>query len=144
MLDEIEQELQLSTYAVNYPIGMGDLFQGVFDRRSRAFHLFERVTHGSKEAPEKIIPLSDPAIEQYLEQKLYYQVKEELEGLYANAIALLLEESRFATEVCPLGHAGQFVPVNSSTTAILLVGAVSTRFCAIVIVVSPIINTTKE
>ena len=32
LLDEIEQELGLQTYAVNWPIGMGDRFKGVFDR----------------------------------------------------------------------------------------------------------------
>jgi peptide chain release factor 3 len=35
LMDEIEQELGLATYAVNYPIGTGDQFQGVFDRRTR-------------------------------------------------------------------------------------------------------------
>ena len=52
LLDEIEQELGLSTYAVNWPIGMGDQFKGVFDRRKRQFHLFERTAHGSKEAKD--------------------------------------------------------------------------------------------
>ena len=31
LLDEIEKELGLQTYAVNWPIGMGDRFKGVFD-----------------------------------------------------------------------------------------------------------------
>jgi peptide chain release factor 3 len=35
LMDEIEQELGLATYAVNYPIGTGDQFQGVFERRTR-------------------------------------------------------------------------------------------------------------
>ncbi|MEO0647383.1 MAG: GTP-binding protein, partial [Cyanobacteria bacterium J06650_10] len=42
LLDEIEQELGLTTYAVNWPIGMGEFFKGVFDRRKRQVHLFER------------------------------------------------------------------------------------------------------
>ncbi len=41
LLDEIEQELGLQTYAVNWPIGMGDRFQGVFDRRKQQIPLFE-------------------------------------------------------------------------------------------------------
>lgn len=81
LLDEIEQELGLQTYAVNWPIGMGDRFKGVFDRRQQQIHLFERTAHGSREAVDTVIDLGDPQIEQRLEQDLYYQLKEELELL---------------------------------------------------------------
>lgn len=81
LLDEIERELGLQTYAVNWPIGIGDRFQGIFDRRKKQIHLFERRAHGSQEALEKVIHLGDPKIEEYLEQDLYYQLKEELEIL---------------------------------------------------------------
>lgn len=79
LLDEIEQELGLQTYAVNYPIGMGDNFKGVFDRREQAYHLFEKIAHGSKEIPETIIKQGNPLIEKYLDKQLYYHSKEELE-----------------------------------------------------------------
>ncbi|MBC7822456.1 MAG: peptide chain release factor 3 [Candidatus Parcubacteria bacterium] len=79
LLDEIEQELGLQTYAVNWPIGMGDLFQGVYDRRSQQIHLFERSEHGKKEAIDTVIDLGDPRIESLLEQGLYHQFKDELE-----------------------------------------------------------------
>ncbi|WP_068816465.1 peptide chain release factor 3 [Phormidesmis priestleyi] len=79
LLDEIEQELGLQTYAVNWPIGMGDLFQGVYDRRSQQIHLFERSEHGKKEAIDTVIDLGDPRIESLLEQGLYRQFKDELE-----------------------------------------------------------------
>jgi peptide chain release factor 3 len=79
LMDEIEQELGLQTYAVNYPIGMGDRFKGVFDRRSRQIHLFERSAHGKREARNTIVDLSDSNIESLLEQDLYYQFKDELE-----------------------------------------------------------------
>ena len=81
LLDEIEQELGLQTYAVNWPIGMGDRFKGVFDRRQQQIHLFERRAHGSVEAKDTVIDLGDPKIEQLLEQDLYYQLKEDLEIL---------------------------------------------------------------
>ncbi len=79
LLDEIEQELGLQTYAVNWPIGMGDLFQGVYDRRSQQIHLFERSQHGTREAIDTAIDLGDPRIESLLEQGLYHQFKDELE-----------------------------------------------------------------
>lgn len=81
LIDEIEQEFGLQTYAANWPIGMGDRFKGVFDRRRRQIHLFARTAHGSKQAETNIIDLGDPKIEDYLEQDLYYQLKEELEIL---------------------------------------------------------------
>lgn len=81
LLDEIEQELGLQTYAVNWPIGMGDRFKGVFDRREQQIHLFERRAHGSQEALDTVINLGDPKIEDLLETELYFQLKEELEIL---------------------------------------------------------------
>jgi len=81
LLDEIERELGLQTYAVNWPIGMGDRFQGVFDRQKRQIHLFERMAHGSREAKDTVVDIGDPRIEELLEHDLYYQLKEDLEVL---------------------------------------------------------------
>ncbi|NJO40842.1 MAG: peptide chain release factor 3 [Cyanobacteria bacterium CRU_2_1] len=81
LMDEIEQELGLQTYAVNWPIGMGARFKGVFDRRTQQIHLFERSAHGSREAIDTVVNLGDPRIEDLLEQDLYYKLKEDLEVL---------------------------------------------------------------
>jgi peptide chain release factor 3 len=101
LLDEIEQRLGLQTYAVNWPIGMGDRFKGVFDRRKKQIHLFERTAHGSRAAKDTVINLGDPQIEDLLDQDLYYQFKEELE---------MIEElgPEFDLEAV---HAGQMTPV---------------------------------
>ena len=101
LLDEIEQELGMATYAVNWPIGMGDRFKGVYDRIEKKIHLFERRSHGSKAAQETIIELGDPRIEEFLEQELYYQLKEELEILDEIASDFDLEQV----------HAGKMTPV---------------------------------
>ena len=101
LLDEIEQELGLKTYAVNWPIGMGDRFQGVFDRVKKQIHLFERRAHGSKTAQETVIDLGDPRIEEFLDRELYYQLKEELEILDEIAEDFDLEQV----------HAGKMTPV---------------------------------
>ncbi|OKH18110.1 peptide chain release factor 3 [[Limnothrix rosea] IAM M-220] len=81
LIDEIESELGLSTYAVNWPIGMGDRFQGVYDRREGKVHLFERTVHGAKEAKDTIFDLDDPILEELIEPELYEQFREELEIL---------------------------------------------------------------
>lgn len=82
LIDEIEQELGLQTYAVNWPIGTGDQFHGVFDRRQQRIHLFQKTAaHGKKKAADTIIALSDPRIDTLLESELYDQLKEDLELL---------------------------------------------------------------
>lgn len=101
LLDEIEQELGLQTYAVNWPIGMGDRFQGVFDRQQQQIHLFERSAHGSREAIDTVVDLSDPKIEQLLEQDLYFQLKNDLELLEGLGPELDAE----------LVHSGKMTPV---------------------------------
>jgi peptide chain release factor 3 len=101
LIDEIEQELGLQTYAVNWPIGMGDRFQGVFDRRDRKIHLFERRDHGSKAAQDTVIDLGDPRLETLLEPELYYQLKEELEILDEIGLDFDLEQV----------HAGKMTPM---------------------------------
>ena len=101
LLDEIEQELGLQTYAVNWPIGMGDRFQGVFDRRSRKIHLFQRSEHGKREAIKTQIDLGDPQIETLLERELYFQLKDELELIEELGSPLDLEQV----------HNGQMTPI---------------------------------
>lgn len=101
LLDEIEQELGLQTYAVNYPIGMGDRFKGVYDRRQEQIHLFQRTAHGSKTAASTVVDLGDPSIEELLEQDLYFQLKDELEILDGIGPELDLEKV----------HCGQMTPV---------------------------------
>lgn len=101
LMDEIEQELGLQTYAVNWPIGMGDRFKGVFDRRTRKIHLFERKAHGSREATSTVVELGDPQIETLLDQDLYYKLKEDLEILEAVGSEFDLDKI----------HQGQLTPV---------------------------------
>ena len=81
LLDEIERELGLQTYPVNWPIGTGDRFKGVFDRRQRKIHLFERSQHGSRAAVDTVIELGDPRLEKLLDPDLYDQFKDDLELL---------------------------------------------------------------
>ncbi|MBV9468909.1 MAG: GTP-binding protein, partial [Abitibacteriaceae bacterium] len=47
LLDELERVLGIQAYPVNWPLGSGDRFKGVFDRLKNEVHLFERTTHGA-------------------------------------------------------------------------------------------------
>jgi peptide chain release factor 3 len=101
LLDEIEQELGLQTYAVNWPIGTGDRFKGVFDRHQQKVHLFERTAHGSREATDTVMDLHDPRLKQILDKELFDQLHSDLELLDGVASELDLEAI----------HAGYMTPV---------------------------------
>ncbi|HEY9702696.1 MAG TPA: peptide chain release factor 3 [Allocoleopsis sp.] len=101
LLEEIEKELGLQTYPINYPIGIGDRFRGVYDRHLQEIHLFERNEHGRKEASSQVLKLGDPRLESYLDKELYYQLKDELELLDGVGDQLDLD----------LVHQGKMTPV---------------------------------
>ncbi len=64
LLDELERVLGLHAYAVNWPLGAGADFRGVFDRLNHQLHLFERTPGGSHRAPVAVTSLADPAVRQ--------------------------------------------------------------------------------
>ncbi len=81
LLDEIEKTLGLVPYAMNWPIGTGDRFTGVYDRGAEQIHFFERSAHGQKAARQQVAQLGDPSLADLVEEELLIQLKEELEIL---------------------------------------------------------------
>ncbi len=81
LLDELETVLGLQSSPVVWPLGNGPSFKGVFDRRTREVHLFERVAGGKYQAPVNVTSLEDPAVRNRLDDYTYDQVKEQLEML---------------------------------------------------------------
>ncbi|ACB75981.1 peptide chain release factor 3 [Opitutus terrae] len=81
LLDELESVLGLQSSPVVWPLGNGPSFRGVFDRRTRQVHLFERVPGGAFQAPVEVASLSDPIVREKLDDYTYEQVKEQLEML---------------------------------------------------------------
>ncbi len=81
LLDELERVLGLGAFPVNWPIGMGAEFQGVYDRRTRQMHLFERTVGGQFRAPVEVGGLDDPVIRERLDEATYARTVEELEML---------------------------------------------------------------
>ena len=60
LMDELEKVLGMRAYPMNWPIGSGPEFRGVYDRRTRNVHVFQTVgRHGEAEVGEKIIPLGE-------------------------------------------------------------------------------------
>ncbi len=81
LLDELEQVLGIQSSPVVWPLGNGPGFRGVFDRRSRQVHLFERVPGGAYQAPVNVTSLEDPAVRAKLDDYTFAQVTEQLEML---------------------------------------------------------------
>jgi len=82
LIDEIESALQVHAVPVNWPMGMGDTFQGVYDRLQKQLHLFERLDGGgAHRAPVKVHDLKDPQIKEILDKRIYELALEELELL---------------------------------------------------------------
>ncbi len=71
LLDELEQTLQLRVCAMNWPLGDGIDFKGVYDRHSKQLHFFERTVHGAYRAPVSVHSLSDAAVKERLPADLY-------------------------------------------------------------------------
>ncbi|MBV9647067.1 MAG: peptide chain release factor 3 [Candidatus Eremiobacteraeota bacterium] len=71
LIDELESVLSLGVYPVNWPIGDGPSFRGVFDRASRQVHLFERTTHGAKQAPVEVTDERDLRIAAFTDMETY-------------------------------------------------------------------------
>ncbi|MCQ2540497.1 MAG: peptide chain release factor 3 [Acetatifactor sp.] len=61
LLDEIEKELGITTCAINWPIGSGKAFKGVYDRESKSIVTFSDTEKGTKEGTTNIVPVADEA-----------------------------------------------------------------------------------
>ncbi len=81
LLDELENVLGLRAYPMNWPLGAGVEFKGVFDRLTRQVHLFERTPGGAFRAPVSVTGLTDPAVRDRLTDSAYAAAVEELEML---------------------------------------------------------------
>lgn len=81
LLDELERVLGLQAYPVNWPLGDGVDFRGVYDRREKEVHFFERVPGGGYRAPESVLDLKDDRVREKMEAGVYQRVQDELEML---------------------------------------------------------------
>jgi peptide chain release factor 3 len=81
LLDELERVLGIGAFPVNWPIGNGLDFRGVYDRLGQQMHLFERTVGGQYRAPVEIGGLDDPAIRGQLDDATFHKTVEELEML---------------------------------------------------------------
>ena len=82
LLDEIEKELGIATCPINWPIGSGKSFKGVYERESRCVITYSDTEKGTKEGHATRIPVSD-------EQVLAEQIGEDFKAQLLDEIELL-------------------------------------------------------
>ena len=82
LCEEVERELGIDTYAVNWPIGCGKEFQGVYDRE-RDRILFFSVEGRGKKAAATEVALEDPAVEEAIGESRARTLREDVELLGA-------------------------------------------------------------
>ena len=72
LLDEVERELGIETYAMNWPIGCGKDFQGVYDREKSQLLFFSGVS-GKNRAGKQEVDLYDPVVAELLDSEAKHQ-----------------------------------------------------------------------
>ena len=80
LCEELEHELGIDTYAVNWPIGCGKEFQGVYDRQNRKIIHFTSNTNARAATATEIEP-DDPALADLIGQARRDQLVDEIELL---------------------------------------------------------------
>lgn len=81
LLDELESVLGIHALPINWPLGSGGDFRGVYDRRSREVHLFERTRLGAYRAPVQVGGIDDPTVREAMAPDVYARFREEIELL---------------------------------------------------------------
>jgi peptide chain release factor 3 len=100
LMTEVENVLQIHSYAMNWPIGTGKEFQGVVDRANRECIFFTKTSHGGAQKAEIArIPLQEAKSK--IGDEAYARLCEELDllELAGNAFS---QEQFLAGEVTPV------------------------------------------
>lgn len=81
LLDDIENVLGISTCPVNWPIGCGKEFRGVYDRNEKEVSLFKAAMNGQKEVDTEVLSIDDPALLGEIGDNFMDKLKEDVELL---------------------------------------------------------------
>ena len=81
LLDELESVLGIGAFPMNWPLGDGPEFKGVYDRRTRTVHCFERVAHGATRATVSVTDVRDPKLQAMVGEPVYANFREAIDLL---------------------------------------------------------------
>ena len=81
LLDEIENVLGIATCPVNWPIGCGKEFKGVYDRKEREVSTFKAEMNGQKEVDTKNLSIDSDELKAEIGDAFYEKLLEDIELL---------------------------------------------------------------
>ncbi len=82
LMSDIESVLGIKTVPINWPIGSGKEFKGIYDRRAKTVRTFvQTAVGGAKEAKETDYPVESDEFKKIAGDMLYSQLLEEIELL---------------------------------------------------------------
>jgi peptide chain release factor 3 len=81
LIDELEKVLGLAPCPINWPLGDGPRFRGIYDRELREVHLFERTAHGAYRSPVKTGGIDDAALTGTVDEQVLEQARADIELL---------------------------------------------------------------
>ena len=104
LMNEVENVLQIQSYAMNWPIGTGREFQGVFDRQTGECVFFTKTSVGGAQKAEIARYPSERSSKRMkrLAKNSYQQLLNELELLESWPAIPFLEEDFIAGKVTPV------------------------------------------
>lgn len=95
LLDEIEKELGIATCPMNWPIGSGKEFKGVYDRKERHVVTFSDTEKGTKEGTSQVLSVDDEAaLTAYIGEEAKEKLFDEIELIDGASADYDLEEIR--------------------------------------------------
>ncbi len=86
LMNEVENVLQIQSYAMNWPIGSGKQFQGIYDRGTSEYLFFTKVSHGGAQKAE-VQRLKDPQEKINAEESATLKSELELLDMAGNAFS---------------------------------------------------------
>ncbi|MBP3729045.1 MAG: peptide chain release factor 3 [Lachnospiraceae bacterium] len=100
LLDDIEKVLGIATCPVNWPLGSGKSFRGIYRRDLKTITTFKAEGAGQREIATQELDPADPQTRQILGGPALDQLREDLEML--DAVAEMDEEAVAAGELSPV------------------------------------------
>ncbi len=81
LMEDIENELGIKTYPMNWPIGSGKDFKGVYERKSKSIQVFSTGNHGQTTVNSVTGSVDDQVFVDLIGESYHDQLKEEIELL---------------------------------------------------------------
>ena len=78
LMDEIESILGMQPVPMNWPIGDGDRFRGVYDRHTKGIYLYERTARNEKMAPEEFVALDNLHTKKIISDADYKEIENDI------------------------------------------------------------------